>query len=143
MRNQRRQFLKDAVIATGCLCVGASVLQACQALVYVPYTYADRTITVKKADFAENKYVVVKPEQLPAPIYLCKLEDGKFSAVLMLCTHKQCQLTPSVNTLTCPCHGSEFSQTGEVLESPAQEPLKKFEVTEDGQNIYIREEKEQ
>lgn len=139
MKNQRRQFLKDTAIAAGCLCLGASILQACQALVYVPYDYSNRTITVKKIDYAENKYVVVKPEQLPAPIYLCKLEDGEYSAVLMLCTHKQCQLTPSVNTLTCPCHGSEFSQTGEVLESPAQEPLRKFVVTQDDNNIYIRE----
>lgn len=139
MKNPRRQFLKDTAIAAGCLCVGATVLQACQALVYVPYEYTNRTITVKKADYGENKYVVVKPEQLPAPIYLTKLEGDEYSAVLMLCTHKQCQLTPSVNTLTCPCHGSEFSITGEVLESPAEEPLKKFVVTHDEQNIYIRE----
>lgn len=134
----RRDFILDTGKLAGALCLGcAGMLAGCKGPITVQHTYADKKITVRIADFADNKYVLVASDKLPAPIYLCKLPDGKYSAVLMQCTHQQCELRPYGEILHCPCHGSEFSNTGLVLQSPASEPLPAFKVSADNTFIYI------
>lgn len=43
--------------------------------------------------------------------------------VSKVCTHMGCILDLSGNKLLCPCHGSEFSLDGKVLEGPARDAL--------------------
>lgn len=53
-------------------------------------------------------------------------QGGELRAVAPYCTHMGCELTwnPDAGTWDCPCHGSRFSENGEVLFSPAVKPLK-------------------
>jgi len=64
--------------------------------------------------------------------------DG-FIALSSVCTHNGCQVTYNHGTgnLPCPCHGSVFSTSGSVLEGPASSPLKKFNVTQEGDILTI------
>ncbi len=57
--------------------------------------------------------------------YLSRLADGGFLALSRTCTHLGCSLRwdPDKGRFFCPCHGSSFSATGEVLTSPAPRPL--------------------
>jgi cytochrome b6-f complex iron-sulfur subunit len=61
----------------------------------------------------------------------------EYVATLLECTHRGCGLKVGGGVFTCPCHGSEFSTTGEVLEGPADENLKTYEIEIDNENIYI------
>jgi 3-phenylpropionate/trans-cinnamate dioxygenase ferredoxin subunit len=51
-------------------------------------------------------------------------------AVEAWCTHAECPLTDGwveERAIRCPCHGSLFALgTGEVLEGPAEEPLRTY-----------------
>lgn len=132
----RREFVRELAVLAG----GSAALMwlaSCKSHTYVQGTVAGNRIIVSKADFSENTFVVVKSEKYPAPIYLRRLNENQYTALLMECTHKQCEVRAYKNVLQCPCHGSEFSYTGEVLEPPATEPLKRFTVTTDDQNIII------
>ncbi len=134
----RMDFLKKSAVLAG-VCVLPPVLhQSCKGAAYVPFAMQDEKIKVKKSDLAEHPFVLIKPANLPAPVYLCRLEGGGFSAVLLQCTHRACEVRPSGKELQCPCHGSVFSPTGEVLESPAERPLRRFEVVEDDENLFIK-----
>lgn len=62
--------------------------------------------------------------------YLSRLEDGGFLAIYQRCTHLGCNVPwdQTANAFVCPCHNSEFTATGEVLNPPAPRPLDLFPV---------------
>ena len=57
-----------------------------------------------------------------------KSEEGELFAVSARCPHMGCALSfnKADKTWDCPCHGSRFSYTGELLDSPSQVSLKRY-----------------
>jgi glycine/D-amino acid oxidase-like deaminating enzyme/nitrite reductase/ring-hydroxylating ferredoxin subunit len=58
-----------------------------------------------------------------------KDEEGKLYIVDTTCRHMGCELewNNGERTWDCPCHGSRYSYKGEVVEGPAEVPLKQIE----------------
>ncbi len=48
---------------------------------------------------------------------------GKLTALDATCTHMQCTVAPDGSKLQCPCHGSQYTLTGTVIQGPAPAPL--------------------
>ena len=61
-----------------------------------------------------------------------RADDGEVFAVSAICTHMGCDVAwnGAERTWDCPCHGSRFRVTGEVLHGPATRPLERVEVAE-------------
>ncbi|TQR21511.1 FAD-dependent oxidoreductase [Psychrobacillus vulpis] len=57
---------------------------------------------------------------------------GKVYLVKPVCTHMGCDVVfnDAECSWDCPCHGSRFTFTGDVIEGPAYEPLEKIELGE-------------
>ena len=71
--------------------------------------------------------------------YLCRLKDGGFLAISSKCTHLGCTV-PWVDRerkFACPCHGSAFDITGEILSSPAPRALDYYHLSIENNIIKV------
>ena len=132
----RKKFIKSLgfIVAGG---IGTTVFENCASVKYLNCSIDENKIVVKKSELKGNQFALINTEDLPAPIYLRNSDDDTYIALLTRCTHKGCSVDPYYDRLSCPCHGSEYSYTGEVISPPAKKPLMKFYVTTDSGNIYI------
>ncbi len=137
MERSRRKFIRNSAMIIGGISCGPVLLNGCSPFVYAEHSVEENRVVVSKATFGENNHVIIKMDNLKKPVYIGKLDDGNYSALLMECTHKHCTVRPIGTILHCPCHGSEYSNTGNVLESPAEKNLTAFRVSHDENNIYI------
>jgi cytochrome b6-f complex iron-sulfur subunit len=124
----RLEFIKKSgALCLGCL-GGSTMLTGCKSFYYAPSNVVGNQIEVKKSEFLEHKFVLVRT---------IKFEEA-ISAVLLHCTHKGCEVDPAGDYLVCPCHGSEYTNTGKVVGGPAERDLQRFKVNMDGGNVYIQ-----
>jgi Rieske Fe-S protein len=72
-------------------------------------------------------------------IIIIRSTDTVYIALSKVCTHSQCTVTynSSTSELPCPCHGSKFTKEGAVVNGPATSPLKKYNVTQNGNILTI------
>lgn len=141
----RKEFIRTCGLA----CMGGAafgmLLESCGSINhYVQATVAENLVTVQKTEFTkmvkgkavEIRYAIIKTEKLPFPIYVHQ-SNGTYNALLMKCTHQGCELQAHGSFLVCPCHGSEFTDAGEVQNPPADQNLLTYKTTTDNENIYI------
>jgi cytochrome b6-f complex iron-sulfur subunit len=132
----RRQFIKGSSCA--CLLMGASSITSCIHYTTLHYEKENNVIRVRKSDLMQSKWVIVKPTQSYHPIFLQRTENEKYTAVLMVCTHMQCEVKPTGSLFNCPCHGAEFNLSGKVQKGPATHNLLTYPTTTDENYIYIQ-----
>jgi len=62
-----------------------------------------------------------------------------FIALSAICTHQACTVAYNsvAGKIQCPCHGSEYGLSGNVLTGPAPASLHKFTVTRSGDILTI------
>jgi Rieske Fe-S protein len=77
--------------------------------------------------FGDAKVVVTQPTA------------GEFKAFSAICTHQRCTVKDIANdTITCPCHGSQFSATdGSVKKGPATRALPAAKIAVEGDTITL------
>src|SRR5260221_104313 len=101
-------------------------------------TMADFVTVAKAGDVSEGETIAVDVGGTPVAIALV---DGVYHAFDDTCTHRQCSLSEGElegNTITCPCHGSQFDVTsGDVITGPAVDAVASYPVAVEGDAIRI------
>lgn len=61
---------------------------------------------------------------------LSRINDTSFAALTAICTHEGCTVTETSGTqFRCPCHGSQYTASGQVAAGPATRSLTSFPTT--------------
>lgn len=141
----RRKFITTTCIS--CMSGGLmiSMLEGCSTTKVAAVAIEGSDMIVPLADFINKKgdqtsykqYIVVQPEKLKYPICVFRLDENKYEALLMRCTHQGTELQVFGDRFQCPAHGSEFNNRGEVKQGPAATPLRKFPVTLTNNQVKI------
>lgn len=78
---------------------------------------------ISENDIQNNSGAVINKDGKKIAIY--KDGNGKVIRMSAICTHMGCvvEWNNDSKTWDCPCHGSRFEKTGEVLNGPAEKPL--------------------
>ena len=71
------------------------------------------------------------------PLYIYRHDDGSYSTVSTRCMHQGCQVEPVAGHLICPCHGSEYTNAGEILKGPTALPLERYPTRAEGDLVVI------
>lgn len=141
---KRRTFTRNCV-----LCLGGAMLpplvSGCQSTYYTQGVMEPNGISVLRSEFdylkkdqlMTRQYIIIRNDRMTFPVCLYRFSDTDYAALLMKCTHKGAELNASGDHLHCPSHGSEFDNKGRVTQGPAEENLRSFAVTTDGQKIFI------
>lgn len=82
-----------------------------------------RTIAQSLTEIGKGEGGIVTTGDHKAAVY--RDEKGRVTTLSAKCTHMGCTVkwNPTERTWDCPCHGSRFSPTGEVVNGPAARPL--------------------
>ena len=98
-----------------------------------PDTSADNPVlTVARASIPPDGALVFRQSR----VAVLRTGDEIF-ALSLTCTHLGCTVSVTPSGLVCPCHGSVFSRTGEVLRGPATRPLDRLAVRLEGENVVV------
>ena len=139
---ERREFVKKC--GMGCLGVLASnlLLQRCVGTRYISGNIEGYFLSINKDTFLNEdkgylKHVVVQNDTLQYPIVVFRLDSNNYKALLMRCTHQGTELQVFGDRLQCPAHGSEFTNTGNVQNGPADSALRGFPVIKEFETLKI------
>ncbi len=133
----RKTFIKAGCMACASMGFLATMLQSCAPVRYVTAGLNNDGMlidpkefeTKHKGEVSYRSYIIARHDDLKYPVCIYRVEEGKYSALLMSCTHQGAELQVSGDQLTCPAHGSEFDKYGKVTQSPAAADLRSFPVS--------------
>ncbi len=133
----RRQFVKQAGGLAG---VGAALtfLEGCAHNEIKPSTNVN--FTVDLADSSSAPLQNVGGTIVKNGVIIIRKSSTEYVALSTVCTHESCTVNYNSGSsrLVCPCHGSIFSNSGQVIQRPATSPLPSYSVSVAGDVLTVK-----
>jgi Rieske Fe-S protein len=131
----RRQFVLTCGTAAAALALGPA---GCASVVATRVTPVNGRVRLPIAEHPAlsrpGGSLRVLPDGARDEILVLANPDGGYAVLSSVCTHQGCTVEAQASRLVCPCHGSTYDRTGQVLVGPAERALARFqaELTDDG-----------
>jgi cytochrome b6-f complex iron-sulfur subunit len=137
----RRELIKNVAAGTITLLVVPAAFTSCEKDPIDPDDNNNPDDNILTIDLTDDKYSNLASAGgfvKEGDLIIINTGDG-FIALSNICTHQGCVVSydSQENKLPCPCHGSVYSTTGSVLEGPAENPLRKYELSQEGDILTI------
>jgi Rieske Fe-S protein len=135
----RRQFCAGscatfATLVTACGGDGSSPTSPsgpASMLSVVPSQFASSRVQVTVAGTPlANVGGAARVESQAGLFLISRTSDSTFTAIDGTCTHEGCAINGADGVeYVCPCHGSRYNRTGQVLAGPARSSLRQYATT--------------
>ena len=136
---QRREFIRTSCLLCAGLLASQPLLQSCSTVPVLKLQAKNAQIIVDKATLKPNqKLHIVRNTKMDFDLLLVENENGTYHALYMQCTHYSQPLAANSKQLFCSAHGSVFNFNGEVLKSPAEKNLTKYNVESNANQLIIK-----
>lgn len=136
----RRDFLKQSCTACAMVAGFGFLLsqESCSAPASAMKVAASNgEFSIPLSAFGDKKTLLVREAGMKNDILLVRKTPEEVHAYLMKCTHKGGTLRQANDLLICNLHGSNFNLEGNVIKSPAKNPLHQFPSRIQGENILV------
>ena len=128
----RREFVTTSVLVAGaCL-----ICPECTEAADPPASTANTVDAGAIADYAKDGVFDKFAKKDKGAVLLIR-QDGKLYAPTSICTHKNCALKVKEGVLTCPCHGSKYSNEGAPNKGPAKKSLARYAISKDDKGHVV------
>jgi cytochrome b6-f complex iron-sulfur subunit len=134
---KRRSFLKLLTSALGLSALGSFAYPLFRFLLPIESAVKVKKIILPKAEIPVNATKDLMIGLTPAIVL--NTRDKGFLAFSKVCTHLGCLVKYDKERLLfiCPCHAGMFDLEGNVVSGPPPQPLQKFAVKVEGDNLVI------
>jgi Rieske Fe-S protein len=94
--------------------------------------------------FSESNTTIIE-DNIPRGIsfhdgFIIVKNDSSITILSSRCSHLGCKINRTVgNKIVCPCHGSTYNLSGEVVKGPAQSSLRPLKFLRDKNKIIVYE----
>ncbi|MEN8145219.1 MAG: Rieske (2Fe-2S) protein [Gemmatimonadota bacterium] len=126
----RRNFVVTTCGALGAATVGGVVSAGCASLATVPVRPVNGRVTLELRNHPRllrpGGFIRIAPGGAAQTLFVIAAADGSYDVLSSICTHLKCTVNMEGERLVCPCHGSTYARTGEVLVGPAEKPLTRY-----------------
>lgn len=135
----RKEFLKRTVIMAVGVAGASAFLEACKKSSSQPSSSApsvDFTIDISTSQYnalQKNGGYVYDNN-----VIIARDNSGNFIALYDVCPHAGCTVQfDGSSKFPCPCHGSLFDSSGNVINGPATSGLKKYNTSLSGNMLHV------
>jgi Rieske Fe-S protein len=145
----RRQFCAGACQAASCAAL-ASLAAACSGgspsapevpvstLPVLQGQLAGSTVRVTAGSALANVGGAALVESTAGLFLMARTSATTFSTVEAVCTHEGCTINGAAGDVyVCPCHGSRYNRSGQVLQGPARAALRQYATTVNNDVVTI------
>ena len=137
---ERRKFFRDFAVGGNLLLSAPMIFNSCADDSSEGDPINDPSgITVDLNDAAFANLKTVGGFAYKGDIIIIRTSNSVYIALSKVCTHQGCTVTynSSNNNLPCPCHGSLYNINGTVINGPAPNALKNYNVSLSGNILTI------
>ncbi len=138
---ERRKFFRNFAVGGSLLLTAPMIFNSCSDDLEEDNNNNNNTggITVDLTDPAFVALNTVGGFAYKGDIIIIRSTDIVYLALSKVCTHLQCTVTYSSSNknIPCPCHGSLYTTSGAVINGPAPNPLKSYDVKKNGNILTI------
>jgi cytochrome b6-f complex iron-sulfur subunit len=135
----RKDFIKKSMLLAGMVAGGAAFLESCSKQNSSPASTAptvDFTIDISTSQYNSlqhnGNYIYANS------VIIARDNNGNFIALYDVCPHAGCTVQfNGASQFPCPCHGSNFDSSGNVIQGPATSGLKKYNTTLTGTMLRV------